>query len=550
MRHRVLRFLSIISIISLLSSSIVVYATEEESTNGVGNVVGNALNSVNNVSSSADKQANIDFFEQSLEGTPFSFSAFNFNEIGKEAFVQVFCDAYTTLQSKGVPPAVSAGILANAFRESNMNPYQIQYEYSYDEKGISTKMDYSLPFNKWESNNTTVILPPEWKVNYDVTAKLIGNGLFQWTNASKDPETDQYINYFGRATNFYLYGGANQDKYSLKIVNPNEFHLSDGLPGQGQVYPTKELYFPSTTNQVVYALEEKGVWSLGALASGEFNDIPFSDTTLAGLGIDESLAELSFSEFLAGNFPNSDLAITSAVLWEIGWERQPKENVAIHISEDRGYVNYIDNLVDIVNAIDQGAVRAGASTSVSNMTSDERDSTMTAMSKSGFWTESQISAYCRLTEIDVNAEWLAEAKRANLSQKELYNLTAWEENVEVNRVESILVKGGRRIILFVGILFEIWSILIYLAYWFDRVNNLFYIDAVGLLTFRKLRISQDYADATFSIHDGQKHSVKTVNHRSVLFIAVLGLTLGTLIVSGRMFSILYWVYMKAYNFFS
>ena len=84
--------------------------------------------------------------------------------------------------------------------------------------------------------------------------------------------------------------------------------------------------------------------------------------------------------------------------------------------------------------------------------------------------------------------------------------------------------------------------LIYLAYWFDRLNNFIPIDLLNILTLGKLRIADSDTEVTFSLRDNSTRSrVKTVNHRAVLFIAITAIAFGTLIVTGTLFRILFGV---------
>lgn len=114
----------------------------------------------------------------------------------------------------------------------------------------------------------------------------------------------------------------------------------------------------------------------------------------------------------------------------------------------------------------------------------------------------------------------------------------WKSDLEKTNSESILIRGGRFISILFGILFEVWMMLIYLSYWFDRLNNFFDFSVLSILTFGRLRISPDESECTFSMTDLGKGEKRTVNHKKILEVCIIGLAFGALIVSGAIFSIL------------
>lgn len=125
-----------------------------------------------------------------------------------------------------------------------------------------------------------------------------------------------------------------------------------------------------------------------------------------------------------------------------------------------------------------------------------------------------------------------------LNDDDISEVADWKADLEKTNSESILIKGGRFLSILFGILFEVWMLLIYLAYWFDRLNNFFDVSVLSIMTFGRLRISPDENECTFSISDLAKGDKKTINHKKLLEVCILGLAFGTLIVSGTIFSLL------------
>lgn len=152
----------------------------------------------------------------------------------------------------------------------------------------------------------------------------------------------------------------------------------------------------------------------------------------------------------------------------------------------------------------------------------------------GYWDERQLASFSKLTEIDINSI-LDNARRERLNQSELYSLKQWEDNVGRGREVNIFITCGRRAVAFLSILFMVWMLFIYVAYWFDRVNNFFDINMLGMVTFGRLRIAPLEEDSTYSKKSESEASMKTVGHRDVLFIIITGLVFGAVIATGQIY---------------
>ena len=157
---------------------------------------------------------------------------------------------------------------------------------------------------------------------------------------------------------------------------------------------------------------------------------------------------------------------------------------------------------------------------------------------SGYYSEDQLSAYCKLAEVDLT-ELLNSANRDSLEQSDIENLANWERNINNNNTsDSGAIHYLRIFVMFMGIILIVWSVLIYLAYWFDRVNNFFDLDLLGILTMGKLHMSDTEEECTFKVKDLGKTEKKTVNHRAICAICLTGIFFGALIISGVLYKIL------------
>ena len=126
----------------------------------------------------------------------------------------------------------------------------------------------------------------------------------------------------------------------------------------------------------------------------------------------------------------------------------------------------------------------------------------------------------------------------NMNNSDIYDVENWKADLEKKNSESFLIKGGRWLTMLFGIIFEVWMLFIYLAYWFDRLNNFFEYRLLELITFGRLTISPDEDSCTFSLSTLGKGEKRTVNHKKVLEVVIIGLAFGTLIISGTFFRIL------------
>lgn len=91
----------------------------------------------------------------------------------------------------------------------------------------------------------------------------------------------------------------------------------------------------------------------------------------------------------------------------------------------------------------------------------------------------------------------------------------------------------RAIIMFIGIIMTVYCIFFYLIYWFDRVNSLMDFSLLKVISFGKVQTSMDDESSYGTDIEGTKE----VNHGDVLRICIIGLMLGMLLATGRLFKI-------------
>ena len=151
----------------------------------------------------------------------------------------------------------------------------------------------------------------------------------------------------------------------------------------------------------------------------------------------------------------------------------------------------------------------------------------------GLYKETKFVSWNRMTEAVLEFGNIQE-----LDDKDIGNIENWKGDMEYSNSENILVKLGRTIALWFGIIFLIWIVFIYLFYWFDRINNFIELDLLKIITFGRLTISPDESECTFSLKDIGKSAIKTINHKKLISVCIVGIGFAVFIISGAMFSLL------------
>lgn len=153
----------------------------------------------------------------------------------------------------------------------------------------------------------------------------------------------------------------------------------------------------------------------------------------------------------------------------------------------------------------------------------------------GYYSEEQLSSFIKLREDNIQSDYLDNATRDNLSQSDLSNLANWEDNAKNSKREYGFIAWMRIIVMWLGIIFTIYIFLLYLAYWFDKLNSIIDLDVLSIMTFGRLHVAIDDKEANFSL--GKKQDRMTVNHKDMLFICITGLIFGTLLITGVFYKI-------------
>lgn len=160
------------------------------------------------------------------------------------------------------------------------------------------------------------------------------------------------------------------------------------------------------------------------------------------------------------------------------------------------------------------------------------ESIANAMVLSGIWEEKEFVDFCNLTETP-----LTFPDRDSLSDSQLKGVVDWRNNVKY-KSEDGLIKYIRVFIMFFGIAFLVWMVLIYLSYWFDRINNFIDIEFLPMMTGNRLRIAPEENECTFNPKSFVKGTAQTVNHKAIVCICLVGIFFSVTVITGYLYTFL------------
>ena len=91
-------------------------------------------------------------------------------------------------------------------------------------------------------------------------------------------------------------------------------------------------------------------------------------------------------------------------------------------------------------------------------------------------------------------------------------------------------------------------VLIYLSYWYDRINNFVDIELLPIVTAGKLKVSPEEDNCTFNPKGIIRGTQQTVNHRTVLKICLIGIAFSVFIISGKVYEVIAFLVYYLMNF--
>lgn len=170
--------------------------------------------------------------------------------------------------------------------------------------------------------------------------------------------------------------------------------------------------------------------------------------------------------------------------------------------------------------------KIGQDTGTSEGTSEESGADFNYIGLTKWMDEYDIIENSKLSE-----DAIALLSREDCSIGDITSINEWKENIENTSYEKVgkYIRGS---ILFVGILITLYSILLFLAYVFDSINNFLDFDALSVLTFGKLQKAPDPDSSTFT---PENPKTRLVTLKDIIGVTISGVLIGVLLISGKIF---------------
>lgn len=184
--------------------------------------------------------------------------------------------------------------------------------------------------------------------------------------------------------------------------------------------------------------------------------------------------------------------------------------------------------------------------SSSSGTSDDLQNLGNNMVAAGLWTESDLARYSSLIEKPLNFK-----TREQLNEEQLKGIIDWKNNIKYSKVDKN-VNHLRVITIWIGIAFLVYIVLLYLAFWFDKINNFIELNFLLILSGGNLMVSPEEHECTFpkrasgttemgfSVHVIHVQP-RTVNHKTMVGICIIGLIFGVSVITGDIFIWINWI---------
>ena len=404
--------------------------------------------------------------------------------------------AYLTIQfliTKGWTDEAMTGVFLNWTQESAIIPYAVE--------GSPKGVDWLKQVAKNKNNSID-----DKKFKSGIISQGIGVG--QWTDNSNCNRKTNFIKYFKDA------------KLKLEDYGVIQVTESDG----------NTFLLPPLAMQAEFLMDED-TWN-------DTTAVEYKNEAI------KKYAEIQLDEIpdtLKDYYSNEKLAkkcgaVGMSCLYLCFWESPSTDANGTYDTEMSNRSGGAEEFMECCQLVRNGEISGSGD---KNKDKANAKNLAEQLNATGAFTEEQLGQFCKLNEIDIQDVYIKNATRDNLSQSELNSLIAWEDNIERSEEQTGIISWVRTLITFLGILFIVWVVLIYGAYWFDRTNNFFEFSVLGLLTAHKLMVSDTESTSTYSLGlNSKSKQPKMVNHSAMLKICLISILFGLLIVSGKIYTII------------
>ena len=197
--------------------------------------------------------------------------------------------------------------------------------------------------------------------------------------------------------------------------------------------------------------------------------------------------------------------------------------------------------VMVASGMEDGVSKGDALSTASDGSSSGEKKEVSDQYMKGMYDESQLSAWTKI----VNEKYIdyASKTRDSLSQSDLNSLSSWEQNVKYDDIENHgIFKYFRYGFMFIAIMMMVYAVLLYCCFWFDKVNPLFDISLLYIVTFGKLTAAPTEEEVNYTVQDffkNNKGKSKFVNHKYMLIVCLSMIFFSLMIITGSIFKIIF-----------
>lgn len=214
---------------------------------------------------------------------------------------------------------------------------------------------------------------------------------------------------------------------------------------------------------------------------------------------------------------------TDSLLVKVKTNKNKTDAQGLHYSKDvyEQAWGYIKDAIDTMISEESTGDEGGTSETSSNSASIK---VTTIMDESDFLSGRYL---------DIKESVVSLPDTTMLTVNEQKQIAQWGNNIEY--MSNTWVDYLRSAVSFLGIMITIYCMLLYVIYWFDRVNTIIDFPILPIVTLGVLEVSPDDKLNTYSANSGS--SRKIVTHQNMVAIVFSGVLLGVLLISGIIYKI-------------
>ena len=217
-----------------------------------------------------------------------------------------------------------------------------------------------------------------------------------------------------------------------------------------------------------------------------------------------------------------------------------KDNPVMYIRIWKASLNKDSGHITVASGMKDGTSKGSALSDAADGSNPDKKEVSDKYMK-GYYDESELSAWTKI----INESYIGykSVTRNELNQSELSSLSRWETNVKYDDLENHGVFHiFRWLFMVMAILMMIWSVLLYCAYWMDKVNPFCLpFSFVSILTLGRLETAPTEEECNFTTRGLFKEKdtkSKFINHKYMLFVCLSMIFFSVLILTGTLYKII------------